>query len=308
MTRRELILRAGRAGGYSAAFVAMRSMGLLAEPDGQVSAPPDFPPDTGKGTKVVDHRRRHRRPGGGLRAAQSRFRVHGARGAPAAGRPQLEHPRRRQGRVHRRHGAAMRVRPGPLPQRRARTHSLDSPDAPRLLPRAGRGDGSRGQLHPQRVGPERPHVRQAADRAAPGDQRHARPRGRAAGQGGAAGRAGSGNHRAGQGADGRVPARLRRSWRRLPLHGIDARRRQPLCRRRRRRGRGPPAAAAERTAGRRLLAGPAARGAPRHAGGDAAADRRHGSHRRSPSPNASAASSGTAARSRRFAGRPPAFA
>ena len=53
MTRRELILRAGRAGGYSAAFVAMRSMGLLAEPDGQVSAPPDFPPDTGKGTKVV---------------------------------------------------------------------------------------------------------------------------------------------------------------------------------------------------------------------------------------------------------------
>ena len=52
MTRRELILRAGRAGGYSAAFVAMRSMGLLAEPQ-TVSAAPDFAPDTGKGTKVV---------------------------------------------------------------------------------------------------------------------------------------------------------------------------------------------------------------------------------------------------------------
>ena len=52
MTRREVILQAGRAGGYGAAFLAMRSMNLLADPpsDGSFSR---FPPDTGKGTKVV---------------------------------------------------------------------------------------------------------------------------------------------------------------------------------------------------------------------------------------------------------------
>ena len=32
ITRRELIWRAGLTGGYGAAFIAMRSMGLLAEP------------------------------------------------------------------------------------------------------------------------------------------------------------------------------------------------------------------------------------------------------------------------------------
>jgi monoamine oxidase len=52
MTRRELILRAGQAGGYGAAFVAMRSLGLLAE------APPQtgrfkIPANAGRGAKVV---------------------------------------------------------------------------------------------------------------------------------------------------------------------------------------------------------------------------------------------------------------
>src|ERR1700691_4298004 len=52
MTRRELVLRVGRAGGYGAAFSIMRSMGLLA-------APPAVPealritPSTGKGTKIA---------------------------------------------------------------------------------------------------------------------------------------------------------------------------------------------------------------------------------------------------------------
>jgi monoamine oxidase len=52
ITRRELIVRAGQAGGYGAAFVAMRSMGLLAEPPAS-STPLDFPPNTGRGTKVA---------------------------------------------------------------------------------------------------------------------------------------------------------------------------------------------------------------------------------------------------------------
>jgi monoamine oxidase len=52
MTRRELIWRASRAGGYSAAFVLMRAMGLLAEPAG--SSPPfQLPPGVGNRTKVV---------------------------------------------------------------------------------------------------------------------------------------------------------------------------------------------------------------------------------------------------------------
>ncbi|MGH9146457.1 MAG: NAD(P)/FAD-dependent oxidoreductase [Vicinamibacterales bacterium] len=52
MTRREFIWRAGRVGGYSAAFVAMRSLGLLA--DTQVdSIFLDFPATTGRGTKVA---------------------------------------------------------------------------------------------------------------------------------------------------------------------------------------------------------------------------------------------------------------
>jgi monoamine oxidase len=52
MTRRELIWHAGRTGGYGAAFVAMRSMDLLATPL-PVSTPFEIPPNSGRGTKVA---------------------------------------------------------------------------------------------------------------------------------------------------------------------------------------------------------------------------------------------------------------
>jgi monoamine oxidase len=52
MTRRELIWRTSRAGGYSAAFLMMRSMGLLAEP-AETSAEFHLPVDAGKRKKVV---------------------------------------------------------------------------------------------------------------------------------------------------------------------------------------------------------------------------------------------------------------
>ncbi len=52
MTRRELIWRAGKAGGYGAAFVAMRSLGLLADAQTEPISL-DFPADTGRGTKVA---------------------------------------------------------------------------------------------------------------------------------------------------------------------------------------------------------------------------------------------------------------
>src|SRR5579862_9351947 len=52
MTRRELIWRAASAGGYSAAFVLMRSMNLLADPP-QSSAPFRLAPESGTGKKVA---------------------------------------------------------------------------------------------------------------------------------------------------------------------------------------------------------------------------------------------------------------
>jgi monoamine oxidase len=52
VTRRELIWHAAKAGGYGAAFVAMRSLGLLA--DAQIEPISlDFRPDVGRGTKVA---------------------------------------------------------------------------------------------------------------------------------------------------------------------------------------------------------------------------------------------------------------
>ena len=53
MTRRELIWRAAQAGGYSAAFVLMRALDLLADPPQQTSAPFQIPRDAGRGTKVA---------------------------------------------------------------------------------------------------------------------------------------------------------------------------------------------------------------------------------------------------------------
>jgi len=52
MTRRELIWRAASVGGYTSAFVLMRSMNLLADPP-QSSAPFRLPPESGKGQKIA---------------------------------------------------------------------------------------------------------------------------------------------------------------------------------------------------------------------------------------------------------------
>jgi monoamine oxidase len=52
MTRRELIWRAAQTGGYGAAFLAMRSMNLLASPLA-VTTPFQIPPNAGRGTKVA---------------------------------------------------------------------------------------------------------------------------------------------------------------------------------------------------------------------------------------------------------------
>ena len=52
MTRRELICHAARTGGYGAAFLAMRSMDLLAGPLA-VTTPFRIPPNAGRGTKVA---------------------------------------------------------------------------------------------------------------------------------------------------------------------------------------------------------------------------------------------------------------
>jgi len=52
LTRRELIWHAARTGGYGAAFLAMRSMDLLASPLA-VTTPFEVPPNVGRGTTVA---------------------------------------------------------------------------------------------------------------------------------------------------------------------------------------------------------------------------------------------------------------
>jgi hypothetical protein len=52
LTRRELISRAARTGGYGAAFLAMRSLDLLAAPL-DVTTPFQMPPNVGRGTTVA---------------------------------------------------------------------------------------------------------------------------------------------------------------------------------------------------------------------------------------------------------------
>jgi monoamine oxidase len=53
VTRRELIQRAAQAGGYSAAFVLMRALDLLAGPPQGTPTPFQIPSNTGRGTKVA---------------------------------------------------------------------------------------------------------------------------------------------------------------------------------------------------------------------------------------------------------------
>lgn len=54
-TRREFIHAVGQAGGYSAAYLVMQSLGLMASPAdaGPYSAPLNLPQNSGKGTKIV---------------------------------------------------------------------------------------------------------------------------------------------------------------------------------------------------------------------------------------------------------------
>src|SRR5258708_40230002 len=49
-TRREFLTRVGHAGGFGAAFLSMRGLGLMAEVE---AVPLDLTPGTGAGTKVV---------------------------------------------------------------------------------------------------------------------------------------------------------------------------------------------------------------------------------------------------------------
>src|SRR5580765_6086143 len=52
LTRRQFLVRVARAGGYSATFATMQSLGLLPETV-SAAANMDLPPDAGKGVKIV---------------------------------------------------------------------------------------------------------------------------------------------------------------------------------------------------------------------------------------------------------------
>ena len=123
LTRRDFLMRAGQTGGYSAAFVLMQSLGLLAIPEAAAETAPAAPRRRQRHSRG-DSRRRHCRPGLGLRTRKSRVVVHDSRSAPAPRRPQLEHPQRHPGRLHRRHA----------PDLRHSTRATTSTPAPRACP------------------------------------------------------------------------------------------------------------------------------------------------------------------------------
>ena len=62
LTRRAFLERLGAVGGYSAVYLGMEAMGLLNAPPASAE-PFELPRGSGRGRKVVDPRRRHRRAG-----------------------------------------------------------------------------------------------------------------------------------------------------------------------------------------------------------------------------------------------------
>ena len=278
MTRRELILRAGRAGGYSAAFVAMRSMGLLAEPPPGVRAA-STSLRYRQGHEGRDHRRRHRRAGGGIRAAQGRLRLHGARGEAApggrnwsvSGGDKVEFTDGTAQQCAFDQGLYLNAGPGRIPsihrtilgycrelgvEMEVEVNSTRS-----ALVQNDHMFDKRPIEQRQAINDMRGHVAEllakAVRQGALDQEITARDKERMV-----AFLRGFGD----LGADYRYTGSTRAGVSRF-AGAADA------------EDQGRAAAAAGRAARRRLLAGPAARGAPRHAGGDAAADRRHGSHR-----------------------------
>src|SRR3954470_260724 len=53
LTRREFIMRTGSAGGYSAAFLVMQSLGLMPTMHASAASTTEAAPGTGKGTRVA---------------------------------------------------------------------------------------------------------------------------------------------------------------------------------------------------------------------------------------------------------------
>ncbi len=74
LTRRQFLMRAGQAGGYSAAFVLMQSLGLLPVPEAIAQDPLRLV--DGQGTRVVILGGGIAGLVSGLRAGQSRLVVH----------------------------------------------------------------------------------------------------------------------------------------------------------------------------------------------------------------------------------------
>ena len=65
VSRRDFLMRVGQAGGYSAAFATMQSLGLMPM-KAETALPITAPAGVGKGVKLVVLGGRHRRPGHGV--------------------------------------------------------------------------------------------------------------------------------------------------------------------------------------------------------------------------------------------------
>src|SRR5579883_3416937 len=175
LTRRELLVRVAHAGGYSATFAVMHSLGLLGEVPAEASTL-GLPQDAGKGVKVVIL-------GGGISGLVSAYELSKAgfqctlleaRVRPAT---ELDGAQWHHRRVHRRHEANRPVhRFQELLQCGAGAAVVASQDDSRILPRVRRSTRSLRQCQSECTDGKRERVRREACRTEAGSQRYARSR------------------------------------------------------------------------------------------------------------------------------------
>ena len=156
MTRRELIWRAAQAGGYSAAFVLMRSMDLVASPEGPATPSSSHPTPAAARIAII---------GAGVAGliANANYADPGST-APCSKRervPERNWTIRRGDKVEFANGTVQQCAfdEGQYFNAGYRANSRDPSNDPRLLPRIGRPDGGAREQHARHIAAKRPRVR-----------------------------------------------------------------------------------------------------------------------------------------------------
>ena len=165
LTRRSFLERLGAVGGFSAVYLGMEAMGLLNAP-ARLGRAVRAAARLGPRPQGRHPRRRHRRPGLGLRARAAPAGTSPCSRRATGRRPGLDRPRRRPDRPDRPARPALRLLRRPLSQCRRRPDPDRAPRHPRLCPPARRADRGHGQFQPRReMGLRRPHLHRPPDPA-----------------------------------------------------------------------------------------------------------------------------------------------